>query len=55
MYDSTSLRWIVHTLLPNRTYERQSWSCAFDYSTFFKTINPAAVVAATNFDLDAGK
>ena len=30
MYGRTSVRWIVHTLTPNRTYERQPLSGTFN-------------------------
>ena len=44
IYGSTSVRWIVRTLMPNRTYECQPLSGAFDCSSVYIAINPAAIV-----------
>ena len=56
MYSSTSVRWIVHTLMPNRTYEWQPESGTSPLiSPRIVAVNPAAVVAATNFNLDVGR
>ena len=56
MYSSTSVRWIVHTLMPNRTYEWQPESGTSPLiSPHIVAVNPVAVVAATNFNLDVGR
>ena len=56
MYSSTSVRWIVHTLMPNRTYEWQPESGTSPLiSPRIVAVNPAAVVTATNFNLDVGR
>ena len=54
MYGSTIERGIVQMLMPNRTYKRQPWSGAFN-TLHIVAIHPAAVVAATNFNLGAGR
>ena len=54
MYSSTSVRWIVYTLLPNRTYE-SSLGVAPLITLRIVVINPTAVVAATNFNLDVSR
>ena len=54
MCGSTSVRWIVHTLMPNRTYERQLLGVAPLITLHIVAINLAEIVATTNFSLDAG-
>ena len=55
MYGSTSVRWIVHTITLKRTYERQpvEWRLRLLH-ILYPSILHAAVVAATDFNLDAG-
>ena len=52
MYGSTSVRWIVHTLMRNKTYASGSLGVAPSITPCIAAVNPAAVVAATNFNLD---
>ena len=55
MYGSTSVRWIVHTLVSNRTYECQPLSGAFDCSSVYIAINPTAIVGTVNVNLDVAR
>ena len=56
MYGSTSIRciWIVHALMPNRTYVNGSPGVAPSITPRIVAVNPA-VVAATNFNPYAGR
>ena len=50
MYGSTSVRWIVHMLKLKGNIGMAPLISQHSYS-----INPAAIVAATHFYLDAGR
>ena len=56
MYGSTSVTWIVHTIMLKRTCERQSveWHLRLLRISIVAIKMHAAVVATTDFNLDAG-
>ena len=56
MYGSTSVRciWIVHALMPNRTYANGSPGVAPLITLRIVAVNPAAVVAATIILMQVG-
>ena len=56
MCGSTSVGWLVHTVTLKRTYKRQpvEWRLRL-FLILYPLILHAAVVATTDFNLDAGR